>query len=79
MEDVESNGANSVESSLFSASNSARVSSSKFDIGVDCSLGSLGSFRVDGGVVGIILGWMPYVIGIFCHEMSLWSFISNCW
>ena len=44
MEDLGSNSVNSVKSSLFNASNSAMVSLSKFDISVDCSLGSLRYF-----------------------------------
>ena len=81
MEDLGSNSANSVKSSFFKASYSARVSSSKFYIGVDCSLGSLRSFRrVDGGVVGIILGCLPSIIGISCHRIGFQSFFfSYCW
>ena len=71
MEDLGSNSANSVKRPLFNTSNSASVSWSKFDIGVDCSLGSFESFRgVDGGVVGIILGWLPSVIGISCTGLA---------
>ena len=56
VEDLGSSHANSARSSFFNASNSARASLSKFDIDVDCSLGSLRSFGgVHGGVVGIIL------------------------